>query len=169
MTVIVADAQTREEIDVVERHWHNSNLCWGDDGANGFEDRGLTPWQLTAAAPGDTFGAEIQIYSGQYGANAFLDLNTMFVTSSQRNDETYLVEFWAGSGLFAAATRVTSHYYRTGGAATEVVPEVARSPRVLGSLNIWARTKCTNVGDSTIDFLLEGHIYPPPNGDEITS
>jgi hypothetical protein len=169
MTIPGATQSLIDEVEIVEEHLHNEQKCAGDDGANGFEDDGLDAWQLTAPDDG-SFGTEVKIYSGAKGSGVFMDLDKVFVTESQRSDDTYIIQIKAGSGIFAAATTVSASYYRTGATTAEVNPLPAKAPRVRGDLSVWARAKCTSVvGPSTIDFVLEYHQYPPPNGSDITS
>jgi len=158
-----------DKIETIEHHSHTEQLCAGDDGANGFEDQGLTSWQLTTNAVADVFGAEVLIYSGVVGPNSAFDIDKVFITDISANNETYVVELKAGSGLFAAATRIHSQYERQATAAGGVYPNIGKSPRVRCDLKIWARAKKSGAGAGTIDFLLEYHKYPSDSGDEVTS
>lgn len=154
-------------LEELEHHVHNTQLLAGDDGSNGFEDSGLDAWQLTTGVA-DTFGSEVQIYSGALGSGIYMDIDKVFVTTASDVDSTYVVELWAGSGTFGEATRMGGIYYRRASNLAEEFPTLGKSPRIRGDLKVWARAKCEGATE-TIDFLLEYHIYPPPDGDEIDS
>lgn len=155
-----------EEVETLEHHFHTEQLCLGM-GVDGYlADGSLTSFQLTTGLV-NVFGAEVQLYNGAMGSGVLLDLDKVFVTQAQRIDETYLVEFWAGTTTFAAATRIASFYYRSGSSTVESVPFQVKSPRVRGDLKIWARTKSTYATASTIDILFESHKYPSDTGDQV--
>lgn len=170
MTLSHFSQELAEEIETTEHHLHNEQLCFGSDGGSppSLSDGSLTPFQLTSGTVG-VFGTELQIWDGSLGSDEWFDLDQVLVTAAQRTDETYLIEFKAGSGTFAAATRITSFYYRTGSTIAEVVPIRIKSPRVRGDLKIWARVKCTYATASTIDILFHSHLYPGATGDEVDS
>lgn len=147
-------------IEYTERHVHNNNRCWGDSGANDFTENGNTAWQLTSGVGAWTAGTWVQIYSGTLLSGVEFDLGKMLVRSVQRLADLYLVEFVAGAGAVGAATAAGSFYYEQSSAVGTLPHSRKLSPRILGSINMWARAYCTNAAASTIDFVLEGHTYP---------
>lgn len=157
------------EIDIIEEHFHNEQLCVGDDGSNGFQDAGTTAWQLTTDAVASTFGAEVQIYSGALGADYYLDIDKFYIVDMDTNNETYIIELWGGSGLFAAAHRLSATFARRASVSGADYSSISRCPRVRGDLNLWARAKKSGAGAGTIDFLLELHKYPSDCGDIVDS
>ncbi len=161
--------ETLEEVEVIEEHFHTEQLCFGMGGDGYLENGSLTPFRLTTGAAG-VFGVEQKIYNGALGVGVLFDLDKVFVTEIQRIDQTYLAEFWAGSGTFAAATRVSSIYFRTSSTTFESIPVQCKSPRVRADLQIWARVKCAYAGGTSwIDVLFESHTYPSASGDIVTS
>lgn len=167
MTIPRGNVQTLEEIEVVEEHLHTEQLCLGDTGGV-LADGSLTPFQLTTGTVG-VFGSELQIYAGAFGAGVLMDLDKVVVVALQRTAVVYLVEFWAGSGAFGAATRVASFYCGASGTPFRFAEYQVRSPRVRGDLNIWARAKSGYATASTIDILFMSHKYPSDSGDVVTS
>jgi len=160
--------------EVTEDHHHNEQFCIGNNAgvaaypaahaASGF----LTPFQLTSAVAASAFGVPTQLSAGGLGS-LFWDFDEIFVPVSQRVDETYCIEFYAGSGLFAASTRISALFYRAASNNSETFPLAHRSRRFLGTLNLWARCCCTFAGASTIDILLLAHNYSLDTalGDEV--
>ena len=157
-----------EELELVEQHNHNTQIVFGNS-AGVLTQGELTPFTLTGNAVANLYGAELQIYAGAAGAGISMDLDKIFVVTMDTNNCTYLIEFWAGSGVFGAASLVNQTLARSSTAAGRMSPLIAKSPRVRGDLNIWGRIKCSLAGAPTIDVLFETHQYPPPYGDEITS
>jgi hypothetical protein len=159
-----------EEIEVTEEHVHTEVICAGDDGANGFEDGGVSPWQVQAAAvgPPPVQGTEVLIYSGALGADVYLDIDRIFVTAVQSNNNVYVINLWAGGGAFGVATRATAAYVLKISNVGSLTAIQGKCPRIRGDLNIWATVSCANA-NQTLDFLLEYHKYPSDSGDEIES
>lgn len=145
----------------IESHLHSEQFCYGNDGANNFEENSLDPFIITAGNS-EAFGTELQIHDGTIieggDPTKKFDLNTAYVTLSSSNDNNYCVEIYCGTSTFGAATRNSSFYYRTGANSAEVVPIVFQSKRQICNCKIWIRCKCETDG-ATLSLLFECHTY----------
>jgi hypothetical protein len=157
-----------DEVYVSEHHVHTEGLCFGNSGGVLTEDA-LGAFQFTSGVGAGVWGAAVQIYAGAIGSGYYFDLDKVVVTAVQRVGDLYLVEFWAGSGLFAAAQRITGFYFETTTATFRSGQSHEKSPRVRCDLNIWGRCKCSNAAASTIDVVFQAHKYPSDTGDEVDS
>lgn len=157
-----------DDIETLEDHFHTEQLCLGNSGGVLTEDV-LTSFQFTSGAGAGLWGAALQIYAGALGSGYYWDLDKVIVTAVQRTGDLYIVEFWAGAGLFGAAKRITGLYFTTSTATFRSGQSQERSPRVRGDLNIWGRCKCANAAASTIDVVFQAHKYPSDTGDKVDS
>ncbi len=149
---------------IYEKHFHNQNQCYGDDGANNLERGSLTPFRITSGVP-DVMGTELQIHDGTVieGGSPLksFDIGRFFVTASEATDATYFVEIWYGTTTFGAASLLSEFYYRTGSNNAEVVPNVFPCDHIPCNQKLWVRCKCQTT-TSWLDFLVEIHSYPWP-------
>lgn len=148
------------EVQSVEQHHHGESFPCGNDGANNLEAHSLDPFVLTAGA-GDAFGGELQIHDGSVLPGVLgpmCDIGRCFVQTVNQFSSLYEIEFWAGSGAFGAATRVSGFYYQAASANARTAAAIFPCLKFLSTDNLWARVKC-KTDSKTIDFLLEIHGY----------
>lgn len=145
----------------IERHFHNPNQCYGNSGSNNLERSSTSPFRVTAST-GGAFGTELQIHDGTVveggDSSKKMDVGRFYVVDSQVSDETYIIEIWAGTSTFGAATKITEVFYRTGSNIAEVVPLVTPCSRVACNSKLWARCNCSQ-DSQWVDFMLEVHTY----------
>jgi hypothetical protein len=148
----------------IERHLHNSEFWYGDDGDTTMSRaNNHNPWTLTASASVNTYGTEVQLGDGSdivvdRATCVKFDLHKIAVTESSVNDKNYTIQFWTGIGIFSAATFLTEVVYRTGGNSAEAQPIPVICPRVSVGSKLWARVKC-ETGSGTVDILVGVHCY----------
>ena len=151
----------------IEKHFHSPEYWFGDDTDSTMSRaNNHRPWTLTASGTPNTYGTEIQLsaandfnaYIEGYTAAVKIDLHEVAVTESSENDKNFMIQFWASTGVFGAATFLTEMPYRTGGNAAEAQPITIMCPRFDVGCKIWARVKC-ETGSATLDILVGIHGY----------
>lgn len=142
----------------IERHLHNAELWYGRGAGNLAELNNLTTWTITTGAA-DTFGAPVQLASGtQFPAPAArFDIRRILVVSVSANNSTYLLEFYAGDGVFGDATLITSIPYRQANQSS-IIPTEMISYRRPTSYNLWVRAKA-QTATATIQIIFGAHFY----------
>lgn len=163
---IIAGENDGEKRAIYEKHFHNVNICYGNDGANNFERDSLVPFRITSGLA-NVFGTELMIHDGTIveggDPDKSLDLGRIVAIESQSFNQTYIADFWFGTTIFAEAIRAGSLYYRAGSIQAQVLPDVFPSIEVACNNKIWVRSKCTGASQ-WLDFFIELHVYPW-NGD----
>jgi hypothetical protein len=148
-------------VNEIERHLHNSNQCYGNDGADNFQRLSLDPFRITSGT-GGAMGAELQIHDGTVveggDSTKKMDLGRIYIEAAQATNANYIVELWAGTGTFAAATKITELFYRVGTNLAEILPIVVPCRRTACNSKVWARCSC-ETDSQWLDFLLEIHSY----------
>ena len=146
----------------IEDHFHNANYCFGNDGFDNMEQDSTTAFRVTSdvGAP-DGFGSLLRVHDGTVfqGGNPTMkvDVGTLFVPASQRNDQTYVVHIMSG---LVTPSYLTGMYYRTGANGAEVVPLKEPCPRIPCNHQLWVKTKCSDAANSWLDFMFHVHFYP---------
>jgi hypothetical protein len=147
-----------------EYHVHNTNLCYGKAAGDNFLQDSLVPFVAVAGAIG-VFGAETLCHDGTVVAGGSvtqqMDFGRIQVSAAQANaGETYILQFLHGTGLVGDAAVATSMYYTVPGAGlSKATGTVIPCPRMHCNHKIWAKTKCTQAGQ-TISFMFDIHVYP---------
>ncbi len=149
----------------IEKHFHSEEHWYGTDGdGTGSTANNLDEWELTAGTS-EAYGTEVQLL----GANdvsatdfsftpAKFDLHRVSVTTSDTNDVNYMVQLWAGTGAFGAATLVTSFPYRAAANNVESLPIDVQMGRQDVATKIWARVRC-ETNSATLSILVGIHAY----------
>lgn len=148
----------------IEKHIHNSAQWFGKDTGDSLLNRdSVTPWDLTAGVS-QAYGTEVQLSDGTEieGGSATMkfDLHEVLVVENDAGNAitTFKIQFWYGTGLFAAATLLTecvATFFQNSdnhGVITMVCPRIACNNK------LWARIKCS-VNSKTISILIGGHTY----------
>ena len=152
-----------DETEVIETHFHTPTMCFGDDGAGGVEQDGLTPWTLPTGTA-DVWGAEVEADLGGDGSQ-LIDISRFFITAVGDTGELYVVQIWYGTGTFAEAVAagqmLTSFYHEKDSIFGSLVSTITTAPRIPNDYKIWGRAKSTNTTASSISGCIEAHSYPP--------
>lgn len=148
----------------LEKHFHNSAQWFGKDGGDNLLNRdSVTPWALVAGTS-QAYGTEVQLSDGTEiesgSAIKKYDLHEVLIVDNDAGNAvtTFKVQFWYGTGLFAAATLLTEcvcSFYSVSdnhGVITMVCP------RITCNNKLWARIKCS-VNSKSISILIGVHTY----------
>ena len=145
----------------IERHFHTSELWYGDATGNKILLDGLTAIRVTA---GDAaaFGSELQISDGteQGGGSATkrFDLHRLCVVSASSNTALYLIRFKTGLTTFAEAVTLTTAPFKSSALTGKQAPIDILSPRRPCNHKIWVDLKAS-VNGATMDFIVGSHEY----------
>lgn len=150
------------EVEEIEKHFHNSELWYGKDpGDSLLLQDGLAPWTLTAGS-GEAFGTELQLSDGTEieGGSAIkkFDFRKIEIDTASQNSNVYLIQVWAGTGAFGAATVKTTVRFRSGTGACRGGPIIIMMPRLTCNNKLWMKLKCETDG-ATLDLAIGGHVY----------
>ena len=148
----------------IERHLHNAEVWFGQGGGGLAERNSLTPWVITTGAI-NTFGAPVQLTDGSQFPPIIVqtfpafkyDVHRIEVINASANNTTYMMEFYAGTGVFADATFLTSIPYRQANQSV-VIPVTMISRRVLTTHKMWVRAKSQGAAN-TIQIIIGVHFY----------
>lgn len=148
----------------IERHLHNSALWFGRDSGDGFLNRAsITPWVLVCGS-GEAYGTEVQLSDGTEissgDPNHYFDLHETLVVENNAGSAVtiYKIEFWHGTGTFAAASLLTECVATFFQAADNHGVITMVCPRMSCNHKIWARAKC-NINSRDVSILIGGHVY----------
>jgi len=147
----------------IELHLHTGEQWYGKSGADNYLLRyGLVPFQL-AAGTSSNFGSEVQLSNGDEieggSSSIYYDLHRIFVCTTNQNDKNFLIQFWYGTGLFAAATWLTEVPFRSAAASERSSPVEIQCERITCNNKLWARCAC-ETDSKTIDIIIGVHTYP---------
>jgi len=150
----------------IEKHFHSIERWYGNNLAGKMTTAdNLTPWRMTANASANTYGTEIQLAAAGDVTDSDMgitvvryDIHRLAVVESSANDQTYMLQCWAGSGAFGDATLRTEIPYRTGGNAAEAQPIDCQMGRLRQTDKVWGRIKC-EAGNATMDIIIGVHAY----------
>ena len=150
----------------IETHFHSVERWYGTDGDSTMSvANNLAPWTLVADAAANTYGTEVQLSAASDVLDADMgitvvkfDLHRIMITESSVNDKNYMVQIWAGTGIFGAATLMTEIPYRTASNSAESQPIVCQMSRIAVATKLWARAKC-ETGGGTLSIIIGIHAY----------
>jgi hypothetical protein len=152
----------------IEKHFHSIERWYGSDGDNTMSTaNNLTPWTLaTDSSSANTYGTEVQfaaindVLNSDMGITVVkFDIHRVAVVESTLNDSTFMVQIWAGTGVFGDATLKTEFPYRTGGNAAEAQPINVQMGRTAVATKLWARAKCATASEQSLQLLIGIHAY----------
>jgi hypothetical protein len=148
----------------IEKHFHNSAQWFGKDTGDNLLNRdSVTPWTMVSGTS-QAYGTEVQLSDGTEiesgSATKKYDLHEVMVVDNDAGNAvtTFKIQFWYGTGLFAAATLLTecvASFYSVSdnhGVITMVCPRIACNNK------LWARIKCS-VNSKSISLLIGVHTY----------
>ena len=148
----------------IEKHFHNNSQWFGKSAVDDLLDRdSVTPWELTAGES-QAYGTEVQLSDGTEiesgSATKKFDLHEVLVVSNDAGNAvtTFKIEFWYGTGLFAAATLLTEAVTTFYSVSDNHGVIITICPRIACNNKLWARVKCS-VNSKTLGFLIGLHTY----------
>jgi hypothetical protein len=147
------------KIHELEKHIHNSELCYGKAAGNELLQDSLVPFVVTAAADATNWGVETVVSAGGVVAGVYYDLDELTVTACGAGagaGDIFEVQFRYGVG--ASDTVLGSTYYVVQTTTGKSGYVGLKSPRIPVASKLSAWCKCSNP-DSTLSFLLSLHTY----------
>lgn len=148
----------------IEKHIHNSDQWFGKDSEDDLLNRNsLTPWVLVAG-DSQAYGSEIQLSDGtevESGSTTKkFDLHEVLIVANDAINAvtTFKIQFWYGTGLFAAATLLTESVASFYAVSDNHGIIQIRAPRITCNNKLWARIACS-VNGKSISILIGLHTY----------
>lgn len=148
----------------IEKHFHNSAQWFGKDGGDNLLNRdSVTPWALVAGTS-QAYGTEVQLSDGTEvesgSATKKFDLHEILIVDNDAGNAvtTYKIQFWYGTGLFAAATLLTECVCSFYSVSDNHGVIVMVCPRITCNNKLWARVKCS-VNSKSLSFIMGVHTY----------
>jgi hypothetical protein len=180
--IIPGDSQnTLRALAAISHHLHGPSRTVGLKAGGGGDPNSLTPWPLIASATANTFGAEVEVFTGAEGdfdigftINSF-DPSEIFVTDVGSNSNTWDIQIvYAQTKLgplyatFAAALAAKNYSeigFKIDSTTSDGTPLMVMTPRLKRGSKVWARVKRLAAGGNdaqrTISFLFTHlHGYP---------
>lgn len=148
----------------IEKHFHNSAQWFGKDSGDNLLNRdSVTPWALVAGTS-QAYGTEVQLSDGTEiesgSATKKFDLHEVLIVDNDASNAvtTYKIQFWYGTGLFAAATLLTECVCSFYSVSDNHGVIVMVCPRITCNNKLWARVKCS-VNSKSLSFIMGFHTY----------
>lgn len=147
-------------VEEVRDHFHSISEWYGKDPGDAFYLRnGLVPWSVVSQTGPAVWGTEVQLSNGdEVVSGARYDFHQIFITTTDVNDKTFLIEFYHGTSTFVASTLFATIPFRSASTSERSEPVIVQSIPILSTHKVWTRCKC-ETDNKYVSFLIGLHSY----------